>query len=164
MKSINIRIKSDEENRPFTEMEYEFDMTRPVEPYQPVSIVLCGCPFARMGLYTMLTLAIQPDGSIAFRGWKEEKYCIAEYFSLGAFYSEAFSPTQSQRDTMAGLFSGRIRWEGLRILIGMMPQKICPIDIEAEEKRLGKKAIIFSSYTNPFVCYRPDDIIWEENK
>lgn len=58
MKSINIRIKSDEENRPFTEMEYEFDMTRPVEPYQPVSIVLCGCPFARMGLYTMLTLAI----------------------------------------------------------------------------------------------------------
>lgn len=164
MTSINVKIKSDEKDRPFTEMEYEFDMTRPAEPRNPESIVLSGSPFTKMGLNTLLTLAIQPDGSIAFRGWKEEKYCVAEYFSLDAIYSESFSPTQKQRDTMAGLFSGRIRWEGLRILIGMMPQKICPINIKAEEKRWGRKATIISSYTAPFVCYRPDDILWEENK
>lgn len=164
MTSINVKIASDERNRPFTGMEYEFDMLRPPQPYQYGSIVLCGSPFTRMGLYTMLTLAIQPDGSIVFRGWKEVQYLASEYFGLGAYYSEAFTPTQNQRDTMDGLFSGRIRWEGLRILIGMMPQKICPINIEAEEKRWGKKANIFPSYTTPFVCYRPDDIRWTECK
>lgn len=104
MKSINVRIKSDEENRPFTEMEYEFDMTRPVEPYQPVSIVLCGCPFARMGLYTMLTLAIQPDGSIAFRGWKEEKYCIAEYFLWVLFTLKRFLQPRANVILWQGFF------------------------------------------------------------
>lgn len=164
MTSIVIEIKSSDMGKPFVENKYKFDITRPVEPRQTGSIIICGSPFARMGLYTMLTLAIQPDGSIVFQGWKEVKYGVSEYFTLGAYYSDAFSPTQNQRDTMDGLFSGRVRWEGLHILIGMMPQKICPINIKAEEKRWGRKATIFSSYTTPFICYRPDDIKWTKTE
>ena len=47
--------------------------------------------------------------------------------------------TQAQINTVNGLFSGRIRWEGLKLAIGASVQKICPIDVKMEEVRTGEK-------------------------
>ena len=42
-------------------------------------------------------------------------------------------------DTVSGLFSERILYEGLHIPIGATVQEICPINIKREEELIGKK-------------------------
>jgi hypothetical protein len=55
------------------------------------------------------------------------------HFTIG------FVPTAEQIDTVNGLFSGRIKFEGLKIAVGGTVQRICPIDLQREEKLTGKK-------------------------
>ena len=50
-----------------------------------------------------------------------------------------FTPTEAQADTVNGLFSGRIKFEGLKLAVGSTLQRICPIDLQREEKLIGEK-------------------------
>lgn len=54
-------------------------------------------------------------------------------------FEKPFIPTEAQCNTVAGLFSGRIRFEGLKIAVGATVQALCPIDMDKEEERVGKR-------------------------
>ena len=87
-----------------------------------------GCPLT-------LGITICKDGSILHRGW--------DWNGDGNHYlhtNEAdtcVQPTPEMAETIAGLFSGRILVDGLKIPVGASVQHVCPIDVKAEEKRTG---------------------------
>lgn len=153
--------------------EYTVDLDRRKDDWQVGAIEIDGCPFGvDQQLPLWLTLAIQTDGMVAFRGWTwNSGVCNNSYFhtaqhlvadghradndpqepfpgwdAIGSgrdprkpWDQNSVRPTQAQIDTVNGLWSGRLRWEGLKIAIGGSVQHICPIEIEAEEARTGDK-------------------------
>lgn len=82
-----------------------------------------GCPLT-------LDLAITPSGEILFRSW--------DWSGGGCNYLHTYSEpsqvevTEDMANTVNGLFSGRIKYEGLKLSIGGTIQKICPINVEKE--------------------------------
>lgn len=121
--------------------EYTLDTSRQFEGYQPNDLICFCCPFFDIPL--RLEIAIRDDGSLAFRGWdwsgRGNSYLhTAKIPAPGTAVNPGFAPSAAQVDTVAGLFSGRIRFEGLRLAPGKTLQAICPIDLAAEEARCGK--------------------------
>lgn len=180
-----LHIRSNSENAPFEGGEYTLDLTRRPEREKPDCIQMWGCPFAEIGIPFILGLSIDSNGKILFRGWEyhfrevgsitakiymaeEERISVCGKYFLPTkpfekYCFDTFQPTKEQAETIAGLFSGRIRWEGLRILIGGKLQQLCPIDIEAEAKRWHKKAKIRSSFPKGTNCFDPCcDVCWED--
>lgn len=66
--------------------------------------------------------------------------CIAYLHSVSG--SKNVNVTPEMRATVAGIFSGRIKIEGMKIAVGASVQDICPIDVVAEEKRTGKEIFL----------------------
>lgn len=95
-----------------------------------------GCtPF--YGIPIRLHIAIRKNGGIAFRSWD---WADGENHYLHLLWEFEGEPTENQIDTVNGLFSGRIKFDGtLKLAVGATLQDICPIDVEAEEKKIGKK-------------------------
>ena len=127
--------------RPGDSGEYTVDTLRRFEGYQPNDLICFCCPFIDVPL--RLEIAIRNDGSLVFRRWdwsgRGNTYLhTTEIPAPGAGATRGFTPSTAQIDTVAGLFSGRIRFEGLRLAPGKTLQKICPIDLAAEEARIGK--------------------------
>lgn len=121
----------------FETEEYIVDLDRVFEGYKEGDIIIYGNPFDCTGkLPLKLELAVRIDGSIIFRAW--EWNCTNSYFQT----SDCCEPTQAQIDTINGLFSGRIKWEGLKLAIGKSIQDICPIDLSAEETKISKKIFL----------------------
>ena len=95
------------------------------------------------GLPLELEILITPDGKIIHRGYewgnsggKGNTYLhVAEHSEL--IWGKV-TPTPEMAETLAGLFSGRIKIDGIKIAVGASPQKICPIALEEEEKRINK--------------------------
>lgn len=95
-----------------------------------------GCtPFH--GIPIRLHIAIRKNGDIAFRSWD---WTDRENHYLHLLWGFEGEPTENQIDTVNGLFSKRIKFDGtLKLAVGATLQDICPIDVEAEEKKIGKK-------------------------
>src|SRR5690554_2362809 len=93
--------------------DYALDLSPRKIKYVPGTLICYVCPF--IGIPLRLEIGICPDGSVAHRGWewssngnhylqtreKPEDECLE--------YEKPFVSTQRQRETVAGLFSGRIK-------------------------------------------------------
>lgn len=120
---------------PFAGDEYCINLDRPFDGYEKGDIIIHGTPFTTLPLE--LELAIRQNGSLAFRSW-DWVYGTNRYFHIPDWQRKDLQPTDAQCDTVAGLFSGRIKFEGLKIEVGGTTQQVCPIDLEREEARIGK--------------------------
>lgn len=124
---------------------YTIDLSRRFEGYEPGDLICYVCPFSPV-MPLQLELAIRADGSLVFRSWKfiesEGNYYLHTRELSKADckgFQEPFTPTEAQTDTVNGLFSGRIKFEGLRLAVGSTLQRVCPIDVQREEKLIGEK-------------------------
>lgn len=129
-----ITIKKDSFSH-FDTDEYVVDLSRKFEGYQKGDMVCEVYPFS---MPLRLIFAIRVDGSFVFRSWSFTDRRPNHYIHTSE-NPERFTATQEQIDTVNGLFSGRIRFEGLKLPVGATVQEICPIDLEREEKLTGKR-------------------------
>lgn len=123
-----------------TEGDYTIDTSRKFDGYQADDLICYVNPFFAIPL--RLEIAIRTDGSIIFRRWAwgpGNNYLHTNEKSANETLLTPFVPTQAQIDTVNGLFSGRIKFEGLKLAVGASVQKICPIDVRREEKLTGNK-------------------------
>lgn len=115
--------------------QYVIDTNRQFGGYEPGDLICYVSPFFDVPI--TLNLAIRKDGALVFRSW--------EWSKKGNWYlhtnetPDKFQATAEQCDTVNGLFSGRIKFEGLKIDVGGTVQDICPINLSEEEKRFGKR-------------------------
>lgn len=134
---------------PFETETYTVDLNRRFEGYKLGDLVCTVCPFG-YELPLQLELAIRADGSMAFRKWSFVPESIPylhtaekpEAECSGNPYLRPFKPTAEQVDTVNGLFSGRIKFEGLKLSVGGSVQHICPINVEQEENMTGKRIFL----------------------
>jgi len=136
---------------PFEGEQYEVDLTRQFGGYERGDLICSVCPFGATYLPLELEIAIRMDGSLIFRAWNFVKnmnyYLHTREISMKEHdkvkeerpHIIPFVPTIEQIDTVNGLFSGRIKFEGLKIAVGGTVQDICPIDVKREEMLTGKK-------------------------
>lgn len=127
--------------------DYTVDLYRRFEGYEHGDLICFASPWALSGVPLELEIAIRRDGSLIFRSWEwggnrnnylHTREKRAE--DIENQFERPFIPTQAQIDTVNGLFSGRILFDGcLHLAPGASLQKICPIDVAAEEARVGKK-------------------------
>ena len=130
----------------FDEDEYTVDLDRRMDPYTPGDLICYISPFAP-SIPLRLSIAIRADGSIAFRSWTFTDGVNGYLHTLEHSaaqcaenkFSSPFVPTSEQIDTVNGLFSGRIRFEGLKLAVGATVQDICPIDVQREEELVGHR-------------------------
>lgn len=115
--------------------EYIINLNRKFEGYEKGDLVCYIKPWLSMPL--VLEIAIRTNGDIIFRSWGFENRGN-EYLHTDESV-EMFTATAEQAETVSGLWSGRLRFEGLKIPVGGTVQDICPIDIGKEEQRTGKK-------------------------
>lgn len=132
---------------PFNGDQYVVDLHRKFEGYEPGDLI-CGCtPF--IGMPLRLEIAIRQNGNLVFRRWewvRSENYYLQttevsekEYRKNDKEYPKPFIPTREQIDTVNGLFSGRIMFDGIKLAPGASLQRICPINANREEELIGKK-------------------------
>lgn len=105
--------------------------------YVPGGMICNICPWGALKIPLTLSICICPDGDILHRGWSWSN--DTNYYLQTNTKSEDVSVTPEMLDTVAGLFSGRITVDDLVIPVGKTVQEICPIDVSAEEKKIGKK-------------------------
>ena len=131
---------------------FEVDVTRRMDPgyAEDMNHIPCFCePFH--GIPLQLQIFIMSDGSLKFRSWTwkghdplyNNCYLHVDEDELTCWgIKKDFHPTQAQKETVAGLISGRITWEGLRLAPGHTLQKavgwLTNEDIVEEEKRAEK--------------------------
>lgn len=162
MTNIQIHIQTDDPKAPFSGREYIINPQRPAEPYTPLSLMIYGNPFANIGLGVLLGLAIHTDGTILFRGWELNQHATSPYFYPTKDCPQSMQLTQKQKDTVAGLFSGRILFEGLRLLIGSQIQQLCPVNIEAEARRFHKIPRVSARAQTYNETLRPEFVQWDD--
>lgn len=120
--------------------EYVIDLNRKFEGYEVEDLIIYGKPFDSTDNFPLLLiLAIRRNGKLAFRNWQFTK-CGSCYFHTDE--SDDFVPTLEQMDTVAGLFSGRVKFEGLKLAIGKTILDLCPINIKEEERKIGRKIFL----------------------
>lgn len=118
--------------------EYVIDLGRKFGGYQKGDLICHIQPWLQMPLE--LEIAIRTDGNMIFRSWS--------FSDRGNNYlhtteiPEKFTATPEQIDTVNGLWSGRIKFEGLKLAVGATMQKICPINVHKEEELEGKKIFL----------------------
>lgn len=115
---------------------YEIDTNRkPDSKYEQGDIICDINPFFDIPL--KLEIAIRRDGTIIFRKW----YWNMSFNGYLHFIGNDIDgkPTPEQIDTVNGLFSKRIKFEGLSLIPGASLQDICPINIAEEERKIGEK-------------------------
>lgn len=127
--------------------QYVVDLDRRFEGYESGDLKCYCTPF--IGLPLRLEIAIRKNGELIFRAWEwfkaENYYLQTDEISEKEFnehhdaWMEPFIPTEEQIDTVNGLFSGRITFDGLKLAPGASLQKICPINAQREEELIGKK-------------------------
>lgn len=94
-------------------------------------------PWGASGIPLKLSICILPDGWILHRGWSWDMNC--SWYLHTCDKIDEVNVTEAMIDTVNGLFSGRILFEGLKIAVGGSVQKICPIDVKKEEERTENK-------------------------
>ena len=133
---MKIAILREEYGNRFDGDQYIVDLSRRFGGYESGDLICNCCPF---NIPLELCFAIRKDGSMIFRSWSwTTKHRPNPYLHTHEKSSE-FTPTQKQIDTVNGLFSNRLKFEGLEMYVGATVQDICQIDHEREEKLIGKK-------------------------
>ena len=133
-----ISVKKDKCFAIFDEEEHIIDLNRSFDGYKQGDIIIYGTPFDCTGKFPLqLELGLRTDGSIAFRRWRFIKDSNS-YFQCSPSPHDA-PPTPEQMEVVNGLWSGRYKWEGLKISIGKSIRDLCPIDLKKEEALIGKK-------------------------
>lgn len=123
-----------------TKGDYTIDTNRKFGGYQADDLICYVNPFFAIPL--RLEIAIRTDGSIIFRSWawgSGSNYLHTNEEPASETPLIPFVPTQAQIDTVNGLFSGRIKFDGVKLAVGASVQKICPIDVRREEELTGNK-------------------------
>lgn len=115
---------------------YEVDTNRKFEDYKKGDLICFVAPF--FGIPLTLEFSVRANGTIAFRKWDWNRKESNSYLHTDE-NPETFIATEQQIDTVSGLFSGRIKFDGLKIAVGGTVQDICPVDVKKEEKLIGKK-------------------------
>ena len=114
------------------------DMRNRSEKVHEAGGMICKvAPWAASGCPITLGICICPSGEILIRGW-EWNGGGGPYMHVKNLSLEEINATPEMRETVNGLFSGRIKVEGIKIAVGASVQRVCPIDLEAEEARTGK--------------------------
>ncbi len=126
--------------------EYTVDTERRPDPGRTRDAIPCLCqPFH--GIPLTLKLNIEPSGVLLFHSWEwndggtsylHTRIIEPEYWD----YRPHFQATPQQRETVAGLLSRRLTWEGLPLHPGLSLERAVALseaDIAAEEKRQGRK-------------------------
>lgn len=122
--------------------QYIVDTNRKFGGYEAGDIICSECPF--FGIPLRLEIAIRKNGELVFRSWT---FILPDSTGGGNGYlhtqmseleKSQFKATEEQINTVSGLFSGRIKFEGIKLSPGATLQAICPIDVAAEENRIGK--------------------------
>jgi hypothetical protein len=108
------------------------------EMYRPGGMICSVSPWGSSGCPITLKICICPDGDILVRSWNWDGG-DNPYLHVDVIFEDYIDVTPEMRDTVSGLFSGRIKIEGIKIAVGASVQKICPIDMEVEEAKIGKK-------------------------
>lgn len=126
---------------PYRNEDYTVELNRNMDEHRPGDLICYTCPF--FGMPLLLEIAIRADGSIGFRSWNWDTSRGNAYLHTSETADKdsifCFSPTKQQIDTVNGLFSGRIKWEGLKLSPGATLQAICPINVEREEQLIKKR-------------------------
>lgn len=124
--------------------DYTVDLERKSEGYQKGDLICFTNPFFNIPL--RLEIAIRADGNIIFRNWSWEEghnpnnqYLHTNEKPNGI---SPFIPTEKQIDTVNGLWSGRITFEGLKLPVGGSIQDICLIDVKKEETLINDKIFL----------------------
>lgn len=118
----------------FLDDEYIVDTNRAFGGCKAGDLICFVHPF--FGIPLQLQIAIRKDGSLVFRSWSwvlEHNHYLHTSDNL-----DMFSPTLQQVDTVNGLFSGRIRFEGLKLDVGASVQALCKIDVKKESSLIGR--------------------------
>lgn len=148
MAKIAILKKDKFDFQPFEEEQYVIDTSREFGGYESGDIICSVQPF--FGVPVTLSIAIRKNGELIFRSWSfggVGNHYLHTYISESGKDEIIGKVTQEQRDTVSGLFSGRIKFEGLKLSPGGTLQEICPIDLKKEETLTGKKI-----YLNMIAC------------
>ncbi len=147
-----ISVKKEKFSSPFVQDEYLVNLSRDRERLSSDDLVISGCPFGN-ALPLELSIAVKSDGTLAFRQWKFVKASNIYFHTRQRLaglddtpVGLGIKPTQEQIDTITGLWSERILFEGLKIPIGETIWTLCPIDTVSESKKLGKP-VTFSRST-----------------
>jgi len=102
--------------------------------YVPGGMICDICPFFDVPL--QLSICICPDGDILHRGWHWVNTRNPYLHTISE--KENVTVTKEMEKTIAGLFSGRIKFKNIKLAVGATVQEICPIDIKKEEQRTGQ--------------------------
>lgn len=144
----NMRIKDDGSECPITgpkiiiephlgEKYIVFTERKDDKMYIKGGMICSVCPWMLFNIPLKLSICICPDGGILHRGWDWSG--SANYYLHTSDKPQDINVTIPMIDTVSGLFSGRILFEGLKIQVGRTVQDICPINLKKEEELLKKK-------------------------
>jgi hypothetical protein len=100
--------------------------------YKKGGMICSVAPWSSYDCPLTLSVCICPDGEIINRGWTW--HGDANSYLHTTSKPEDVIVTKEMRETVSGLFSGRIKIDGLNIGVGATVQNICPIDFTLEEK------------------------------
>ena len=115
---------------------YEVDFGRTERPRESGELTMVNTPF--FGVKIELCLSIRPNGDIKFNRWRFVDY-ENQYLHVVHGTENDVKPTAAMQESLSGLLSGRLNFEGIHLPVGGTPQDICNIDISKEEKLTGKK-------------------------
>lgn len=140
-------------SRLFEGDEYVIDFGREREGEIDTGAIRCTiAPWSTQAyLYLMtLTIDIRRDGSMQFISWeyanKEAVYYLQAAWLTRRDHKEGrLVATTAQKETVLGLVSGRLRFEGLKLPVGQTVMEVAGLsgeDFEAEEARCGRKIVL----------------------
>jgi len=112
------------------------------EMYRKGGMICRVAPWSSSGCPITLSICICPDGAILKRAWDWVTTSGTNPYLHAISKQEDVEVTDAMRDTVGGLFSGRILVDGVKIAVGASVQEICPIDLEKEEQVVGKKIFV----------------------
>jgi hypothetical protein len=135
----------------FEGAEYVIDLNKPFGGYEAGDLICYTVPWNEK-IPLRLEIAIRTNGDLVFRSWdwsgNGNPYLHTDEIEQDdpvlkdKPYLKPFIPTKEQIDTVNGLFSGRLKFEGLTLYPGASLQKICPIDVKKEEELIGGKIFL----------------------
>lgn len=137
---MTISVKKSKYFNDFDGEEYLIDLDRKMEEYEKNDLICFVNPFLELPL--RLNIAINTAGKIKFRSWEWVPNKSANTYLHTFKKPEEFTATEQQIETVNGLWSGRIKFDGLKIAVGATVQEIAPINVESEEEKLNKKIFL----------------------
>lgn len=153
---MKIGIKADDFDRrhglgPFEGDEYVIDFCRKREgDYDRGSIRCIIAPWMLVEPNMTLTFDIRRDGSMQFFSWEyvnreANNYLHADWLTQYDHKNGRLVATPAQKETVLGLWSGRLRFEGLKLPVGRTLMEVAGLlreDFAAEEARCGHKILL----------------------